>query len=307
MTLEQQPGYIWLDQQWLPWSDAKLHLLSHTLHYGDGVFEGIRAYDGVNGPAIFRLDLHLKRLFQSALIIGLNVPYSVELLKQVHIELLERNNLKNAYFRPLVFTGAEKLGLHAINSSHVMVAAWDWGAYLGGDAIKKGIRVKTSSYNRHSINSVLCKAKACGNYLNSILAVREAVKSGYDEALLLDHEGYVCEGSAENIFIIRNNKIYTPDLTAVLEGITRDTVIQIARDLKIEVHEKPITRDEVYIADEAFFTGTAAEVTPICELDDRAIGSGQPGAITRLIQEKYFGMVQGKNEQYAHWLTLGRF
>ena len=305
MAMDDRDGLIWLDGEWLPWRDAKAHVLTHTLHYGCGVFEGLRAYHTQQGTAIFRLRDHTDRLFRSAKILNIKIPFHKDLLDQVQIEAIHRNNLTSAYIRPMCFLGAEGMGLHATNlSTHVMVAAWEWGSYLGNDGLKQGIKVRTSSYARNHVNSLMCKAKANGNYLNSILAVQEAVACGCDEALLLDHEGYVAEGSGENIFIVRNNKLYTPDLTSSLEGITRETVITIASNLGIQVVEKRITRDEVYVADEAFFTGTAAEVTPIRILDGREIGSGCRGPITTSIQEIYFDYVHGRRPDHREWLSF---
>ena len=304
MTMDDRDGVIWLDGDWLPWRDAKTHVLTHTLHYGCGVFEGLRAYQTEKGTAVFRLRDHTDRLFRSAKILNIKIPFDKEFLDQIQLEAVKRNNLTSAYMRPMCFLGSEGMGLHAANlSTHVMVAAWEWGSYLGNDGIVKGIKVRTSSYARNHINSLMCKAKANGNYLNSILAVQEAVACGCDEALLLDHEGYVAEGSGENIFIFRHGKLYTPDLTSALEGITRESVITIATELGIEVIEKRITRDEVYVADEAFFTGTAAEVTPIRILDGREIGCGSRGPITAKIQAMYFDYVHGRRVEHGEWLS----
>jgi len=304
MTMDDRDGVIWLDGDWLPWRDAKTHVLTHTLHYGCGVFEGLRAYQTEKGTAVFRLRDHTDRLFRSAKILNIKIPFDKEFLDQIQLEAVKRNNLTSAYMRPMCFLGSEGMGLHAANlSTHVMVAAWEWGSYLGNDGIVNGIKVRTSSYARNHINSLMCKAKANGNYLNSILAVQEAVACGCDEALLLDHEGYVAEGSGENIFIFRHGKLYTPDLTSALEGITRETVITIATELGIEVIEKRITRDEVYVADEAFFTGTAAEVTPIRILDGREIGCGSRGPITAKIQAMYFDYVHGRRVEHGEWLS----
>ena len=304
MTMDDRDGVIWLDGEWLPWRDAKTHVLTHTLHYGCGVFEGLRAYQTAKGTAIFRLRDHTDRLFRSAKILNIKIPFDKDLLDQVQIEAVKRNNLSSAYIRPMCFLGAEGMGLHASNlSTHVMVAAWEWGSYLGNDGIEKGIKVRTSSYARNHINSLMCKAKANGNYLNSILAVQEAVSCGCDEALLLDHEGYVAEGSGENIFIVRRGKLFTPDLTSALEGITRETVMTIASELGIEVVEKRITRDEVYVADEVFFTGTAAEVTPVRILDGREIGNGSRGPVTTQIQSIYFDYVHGRRVDHSEWLS----
>jgi len=304
MAMDDRDGVIWLDGRWLPWRDAKVHVLTHTLHYGCGVFEGLRAYQTDRGAAIFRLRDHTDRLFRSAHIMQMQIPFDKDTLNAVQLDALRRNNLASAYMRPMCFLGAEGMGLHASNLRvHVMVAAWQWGSYLGAENMENGIRVRTSSYARNHVNSVMCKAKANGNYLNSILAVREAIDTGCDEALLLDHEGYVAEGSGENIFIVRRDKLYTPDLTSALEGITRETIIAIAREQGLEVIEKRITRDEVYVAEEAFFTGTAAEVTPIRELDGRTIGCGGRGPITAKLQSLYFDYVHGRRADHAEWLS----
>lgn len=305
MNYADRDGVIWMDGAMVPWRDAQVHVLTHTLHYGVGAFEGIRAYNTPQGTAIFRLDDHVRRLFDTAHILGMEMPYSRTQIRQACIDSVTQNKLETAYIRPLVYYGSEGMGLHAENLSvHVSIATWVWGAYLGADALEKGIRIKTSSFTRHLVNSVMCKAKACGNYLNSILALQEAARDGYDEALLLDTDGMVAEGSGENIFIVRNGVIFTPELTSALEGITRDTVMQLAQSTGSSVIEKRITRDEVYIADEAFFTGTAAEVTPIRELDNRIIGKGMPGPVTQQLQSAYLDLVQGRNDGFEHWLTL---
>jgi len=304
MAMDDKNGVIWLDGEWVPWREAKVHVLTHTLHYGCGVFEGVRAYNAEKGTAIFRLRDHTDRLFRSAHIMQMKMPYGKDELDGVQLEAVSRNGLSCAYLRPMVFFGAEGMGLHAANLQvHVMVGAWEWGSYLGAENMEKGIRIHTSSYTRNHVNSQMCKAKANGNYINSILAVREAVAAGYDEALLLDHEGYVAEGSGENIFIIRKGVLYTPDLTSALEGITRETLITIAEEQGLRVVEKRITRDEVYVADEAFFTGTAAEVTPIRELDGRTIGEGTRGPITTRLQALYFDYVHGRIDGHADWLS----
>jgi len=304
MAMEDRDGLIWLDGEWIDWREAKVHVLTHTLHYGCGVFEGLRAYRTDQGPAIFRLRDHTDRLFRSAHIMAMPMPFDKETLNRAQCEAVTRNHLASAYIRPMCFLGSEGMGLHASNlKTHVMVAAWEWGSYLGAENMTRGIRVRTSSFTRSHVNSVMLKAKANGNYLNSILAVNEAVAAGCDEALLLDHEGFVAEGSGENIFIVRNGCLYTPDLTSALEGITRETIITLAGELGIEVREKRITRDEVYIADEAFFTGTAAEVTPIREVDSRAIGPyGGRGPITEKLQSLYFAYVHGKQADHSDWL-----
>lgn len=305
-SMADRDGVIWYDGKMVNWRDATTHVLTHTLHYGMGVFEGVRAYKTDKGTAIFRLKEHTDRLFRSAHILGMKMPFDKETISEAQKAAVRENNLDSAYLRPMAFYGAEAMGISAKTlSTHVIVGAWSWGAYMGEEAITKGIRVKTSSFARHHVNITMCKAKANGNYMNSILAHQEAAQDGYQEALLLDVDGFVAEGSGENIFIIRNGKLYTPDLTSALEGITRDTIIHLAKvELGLEVIEKRITRDEVYSADEAFFTGTAAEVTPIRELDNRAIGEGTRGPITEKLQTMYFDVVKGKNPKYAHWLTL---
>jgi branched-chain amino acid aminotransferase len=268
------------------------------------VFEGIRAYKTPRGTAVFKLQEHTNRLFRSAHVLSIPMPYDRETINKATLAAVRENKLDAAYIRPMCFYGSEGMGLRADNLKvHVIVAAWNWGAYLGEDGQKNGIRVRTSSFNRHHVNVTMCKAKANGNYMNSMLALREAQSVGYDEALMLDTEGYVSEGSAENVFVIRDGIIYTPELTAALDGITRATVIQLATELGLPVREKRITRDEVYIADEAFFTGTAAEVTPIRELDDRAIGGGKPGPITKKLQTLYLDIVQGRSDKHVNWLT----
>ncbi|MEK9771668.1 MAG: branched-chain amino acid transaminase [Nitrosomonadales bacterium] len=304
-SMSDRDGFIWFDNQMIPWRDANTHVLTHTLHYGLGVFEGVRAYKTNNGTAIFRLDDHTDRLFNSAHIVGMKMPFSRKEINQAHIDSVKKNNLDSAYIRPMAFYGSEAMGISAkALSTHVIVAAWSWGAYMGSDAIQNGIKVKTSSYSRHHVNVTMCKAKANGNYLNSILAHQEAINDGYEEALLLDTQGFVSEGSGENIFIVKKGKLLTPALSSALEGITRDTIIKIAQDNNIEVIEKNITRDEIYSADEAFFTGTAAEVTPIRELDKRVIGAGKKGQITDLLQSTYFNIVNGRDQKYKHFLTF---
>ena len=304
-SMADRDGVIWYDGKMVNWRDATTHVLTHTLHYGMGVFEGVRAYKTDKGTAIFRLKEHTDRLFRSAHILQMKMPYSKEQMMEAQKAAVRENNLESAYMRPMAFYGAEALGISAKTlSTHVIVAAWKWGAYMGQDALDNGIRVKTSSFSRHHVNITMCKAKANGNYMNSILAHQEAALDGYDEALLLDVDGFVAEGSGENIFIIRNGKLYTPDLTSALEGITRDTIVQLAAEIGLSVIEKRITRDEVYSADEAFFTGTAAEVTPIRELDRRSIGNGTAGPITKQLQKMYFDAVTGKSAKHADWLTL---
>jgi len=304
-SMADRDGVIWYDGKMVNWRDATTHVLTHTLHYGMGVFEGVRAYKTDKGTAIFRLKEHTDRLFRSAHILQMKMPYSKEEMMEAQKAAVRENNLESAYMRPMAFYGAEAMGISAKTlSTHVIVAAWKWGAYMGQDALDNGIRVKTSSFSRHHVNITMCKAKANGNYMNSILAHQEAALDGYDEALLLDVDGFVAEGSGENIFIIRNGKLYTPDLTSALEGITRDTILQLAAEIGLSVIEKRITRDEVYSADEAFFTGTAAEVTPIRELDRRSIGTGTAGPITKQLQKMYFDAVTGKSAKHADWLTL---
>jgi len=304
MSMADRDGFIWFDGKLVPWREAQIHVLTHTLHYGMGAFEGVRAYETNEGTAIFRLEDHTRRLLRSAHIFGMSVPYDIDTLNRAQIEVVKSNNLKSGYLRPLAFYGSEAMGISAKTLTvHVAIAAWSWGTYLGKDALEQGIRIKTSSYTRHHPNISMSKAKACGHYINSILAYQEAAADGYDEALLLDVDGFVAEGSGENFFMISNGKIYTPDLASALDGITRRTVFQIASDLGIQIIEKRITRDEVYCADEAFFTGTAAEVTPIRELDRRIIGSGRRGPITERIQTTYFECVHGQRPEYRHWLT----
>ena len=304
MNFADRDGVIWLDGELVPWREAKVHVLTHTLHYGMGVFEGVRAYATDQGTAIFRLQEHTDRLFRSAHILGMAMPYDKDTLNEVQRQVVRENALASAYLRPMCFLGSEGMGLHASNlSTHVMVAAWEWGAYLGADAMEKGIRIRTSSFTRHHVNITMCKAKANGNYINSMLALQEAVSCGYDEALLLDPEGYVAEGSGENIFIVRGGTLYTPDLTSALEGVTRDAIVVLADELGIPLIEKRLTRDEVYVADEAFFTGTAAEVTPIRELDNRRIGAGRRGPVTEQLQSAFFDVVHGRTNAHREWLT----
>ena len=303
-TMDDRDGVIWMDGEFVPWRDAKVHVLTHTLHYGMGVFEGVRAYETDKGAAIFRLQEHTDRLFRSAHILQMPMPYSKDELNQATIEAVGKNNLDSAYIRPMCFYGSEGMGLRADNLKvHVMIAAWHWGSYLGAEGLEKGIRIRTSSYTRHHVNITMCKAKANGNYMNSMLALQEALSCGYDEAMLLDNEGYVAEGSGENIFLVRDGVIYTPALTSALDGITRATIITLADELGISVKEKSITRDEVYVADEVFFTGTAAEVTPIREVDNRQIGDGKRGPITEKLQSLYFDIVQGRVAEKTPWLT----
>jgi branched-chain amino acid aminotransferase len=303
-SMADRDGVIWLDGQMVPWREAKTHVLTHTLHYGMGVFEGVRAYKAEKGTAIFRLEEHTDRLFRSAHILGMTLPFDREALSQAQLAAVRENNLDSAYIRPMCFFGSEGMGLRADNLQvHATVAAWAWGAYLGEDGMTSGIRIRVSSFTRHHVNITMCRAKANGNYMNSMLALKEALDTGYDEALMLDAEGYVMEGSGENIFIVRDNVIYTPDLTSALDGITRKTVIELAQKMGYPVIEKRITRDEVYIADEAFFTGTAAEVTPIREVDNRQIGRGFRGPVTEKLQQRYFDVVHGRDPAHDRWLT----
>jgi branched-chain amino acid aminotransferase len=295
---------IWFDGKLVPWDEANVHVLTHTLHYGLGVFEGIRCYGTAKGPAVFRLDEHVERLLKSAHIFLMEVPYSHKELCTAITETIKENRMKECYIRPLVFIGDGAMGLYPKgNPVRVAVAVWPWGAYLGEEGLKKGIRVKTSSFARPQVNSSMTMAKVCGHYVNSQLAKKEAVHCGFDEALLLDTEGYVSEGSGENIFIVRKGVLKTTPLTSILEGITRESVITIAREEGIEVVEERFTRDEVYIADEAFFTGTAAEITPIRELDERAIGEGRPGRVTKKVQSIFFDAVNGRSARHEDWLT----
>lgn len=305
-SMSDRDGKIWMDGQMIDWRDAKIHVLSHTLHYGCGAFEGVRAYKTADGStAIFRLEEHTDRLFNSAKILRMTIPFTKDQVNEAQRAVVRENNLESAYIRPLTWIGDERLGVSPKGSTiHLMVAAWLWGAYLGEDGMKRGIRVKTSSYTRHHVNITMTQAKAVSNYTNSILANMEVTEEGYDEALLLDSSGFVSEGAGENIFVIKDGVIYTPDLSAgALNGITRNTVFHIAKDLGLEIIQKRITRDEVYIADEAFFTGTAAEVTPIRELDRIELGAGSRGPITEKIQSAFFDIVGGNNPKYAHWLS----
>jgi branched-chain amino acid aminotransferase len=305
MTMDDRDGVIWLDGKMVPWREAKVHVLTHTLHYGMGVFEGVRAYKTDKGTAIFRLQEHTDRLFRSAHIMNIPMPFDKATLLAAQRAAVADNNLESAYIRPMVFYGSEGMGLRADNlKAHVMVAAWSWGSYLGAEGMEKGIRIRTSSFTRHHVNITMCKAKANGNYMNSMLALQEALACGMDEAMLLDNEGYVAEGSGENIFLVRDGVLYTPDLTSALDGITRNTIFQLAEEVGLKVKEKRITRDEVYIADEAFFTGTAAEVTPIREVDNRKIGSGKRGPITEKLQSMYFDQVHGRRSEHPEWVTL---
>lgn len=303
MTMDDRDGVIWFDGELIPWREAKTHVLTHSLHYGMAVFEGVRAYHG-KYTAIFRLQDHTDRLYRSAHILGMKIPFDKSVLMEAQRQVVRENGLTSGYIRPICYYGAEGMGLRADTLSvHVAIAAWEWGAYLGAENIERGIRVRTSSYSRHHVNSAMCKAKATGNYLNSMLALQEALACGYDEALMLDSHGYVAEGSGENIFVVRNGIMYTPDLTSALEGITRDTAVTLAQEIGVPVLEKRITRDEVYVADEAFLTGTAAEITPVRELDERTIGTGRRGPITERLQSLYFDQVYGRRREHPEWLT----
>lgn len=303
-TMADRDGVIWLDGEMVPWREAKTHVLTHTLHYGMGVFEGVRAYHAEKGTAIFRLQEHTDRLSRSAHILNMPMPYDRDTLNKAQMAAVRENHLDSAYIRPMCFYGSEGMGLRADNLKvHCMVAAWEWGAYLGAENMEKGIRIRVSSFTRHHVNSTMCRAKANGNYMNSMMALQEALHDGYDEALLLDAAGFVMEGSGENIFIVRDGVIFTPDLTSALDGITRKSVIELAEEQGYKVVEKRITRDEVYIADEAFFTGTAAEVTPIREVDNRPIGNGGRGPITEKLQKSYFDLVHGRLASHPEWLA----
>ena len=306
MSMSDRDGKIWMDGQMVDWRDAKIHVLSHTLHYGCGAFEGVRAYKTDKGTAIFRLQDHTDRLFNSAKILRMKIPFTPQQINDAQRAVVRENHLESCYLRPLTWIGDKKLGVSPKgNTIHVMVAAWAWGAYLGEEGLKRGIRVKTSSYTRHHVNITMTQAKAVSNYSNSILANLEATDDGYDEAMLLDSAGFVSEGAGENVFVIKNGVVYTPDLSAgALNGITRNTIFHICQNLGLKLVEKRITRDEVYIADEAFFTGTAAEVTPIREFDRIEIGKGSRGPITEKIQSAFFDIVNGRNAKYAEWLTL---
>ena len=304
MSFSDRDGVIWMDGEMVPWREAKVHVLTHTLHYGLGVFEGVRAYAAEKGTAIFRLPEHTKRLLNSAHILGMNIPFDDQTISQAQVDVVKQNNLASAYLRPMAFYGSEGMGLRADGlKAHLSVAAWEWGSYLGEENMEKGIRVRVSSFTRHHVNVSMCRAKANGHYINSMLALQEAIETGYDEALLLDTNGFVMEGSGENLFVIRDGVVYTPDLTSALDGITRNTAVTLIKDAGLELVEKRITRDEIYIADEAFFTGTAAEVTPIRELDNRQIGNGRRGPITEKIQSQFFDVVHGRIPKYESWLT----
>jgi branched-chain amino acid aminotransferase len=304
MSMADRDGHIWYDGKLVPWRNANTHVLTHSLHYGLAVFEGVRAYKTTHGTAIFRLKEHTDRLFNSAHIYMMKIPYTREQIIDAQKEVVRANRLDECYIRPIAFYGSEKMGVSPKGASvHVAIAAWPWGAYLGADALEKGIRVKTSSFARHHVNVSMCRAKYSGTYANSILANLEATEHGYDEGLLLDVDGFVAEGSGENLFMVKNGCLYEPELTSALIGITRDSVITLAGEMGYSVTARRITRDDLYIADEAFFTGTAAEVTPIRELDGRTIGEGKRGPITTRIQKAFFESVTGKAEKYREWLT----
>lgn len=304
MSMADRDGWIWYDGKLVPWREANTHVLTHSLHYGLSIFEGVRAYNTVDGPAVFRLREHTERLFNSARVYMMNIPFTQAQINDAHREVIRANKLDSGYLRPIVFYGSEKLGISPKgNQVHVAIAAWPWGAYLGEEGLKRGIRVKTSSFQRHHINVSMVRTKTGGNYVNSILANMEAINAGYDEALLLDTQGFVAEGAGENLFIVRDGKVFEPNMVSGLIGITRRTVIDLAAELGYTVTPMPMTRDDVYLADEAFFTGTAAEVTPIRELDGRAIGAGSRGPVTEKIQSMFFDAVNGRVPKFKHWLT----
>ena len=304
MSMADRDGFIWFNGKLVPWREAQIHVLTHSLHYGLSVFEGERAYKTDKGPAIFRLKEHTDRLFNSAHIYRMNMPYTREQIMDACCEVVRANNLDSCYIRPIAFYGSEKMGVSPKGAvTHVAIAAWPWGAYLGEEGLQKGIRVKTSSYARHHVNVTMARAKFAATYANSILANTEAVQDGYDEALLLDVDGFVAEGAGENVFVIKDGCIYEPEIASALVGITRSTIISLAREMGLEVVSKRLTRDDIYIADECFFTGTAAEVTPVRELDNRTIGAGTRGPITEELQKRYFDVVYGRNDKYEHWLT----
>lgn len=306
MSMADRDGVIWYDGEFVPWRNATTHVLTHTLHYGLGIFEGLRAYKTARGVAIFRLEAHTRRFFRSAKILGMNLPHDADTLNQACLDVLRENHLaEGGYLRPMAFYGSEGMGLRADNLKvHTIVAAWPWPAYLGDAGLEHGIRVRVSSFTRHHVNAAMSRAKANGNYINSIMALQEALRDGYDEAILLDAQGYVAEGSGENLFLISDGVIHTPPLTSVLDGITRRTVMQLCAEEGLECREKLITRDELYVADELFFTGTAAEVTPIREVDGRRIGNGDRGPLTARLQQRYFDVVYGRDEAHLDWLSL---
>lgn len=304
MSMADRDGWIWYDGELVPWRSATTHVLTHSLHYGLAVFEGVRAYKTMSGTAVFRLREHTERLFNSAHIYLMNLPYDRRTIMEAQREVVRANELDACYIRPIAFYGSEKMGVSPKGAAvHVAIAAWPWGAYLGAEGLEKGIRVKTSSYSRHHVNVSMCRAKYSGTYANSILANLEATEHGYDEALLLDVDGFVAEGAGENLFVIKNGRVFEPELSSALIGITRETVITLAGEIGHDVTPKRMTRDDLYIADEAFFTGTAAEVTPIREVDGRAIGAGKPGPITTRLQQMFFDCVNGRSEKHQDWLT----
>ena len=304
MSMADRDGVIWYDGKMVPWREATTHVLTHSLHYGLAVFEGLRAYKTPDGTAIFRLKEHVDRLYNSAHIYMMKIPYERAEVAEACLAAVRENGLESCYVRPIAFYGSERMGVSPKGAQvHIAIAAWPWGAYLGADGLEKGIRVKTSSFSRHHVNVTMCRAKYSGTYANSILANQEAIDHGYDEALLLDVDGFVAEGAGENLFIVKNGRLYEPELTSALMGITRDTVLTLAREIGLEIHSKRLTRDDIYIADEAFFTGTAAEVTPIRELDNRRIGSGSCGPITKKLQAMFFDVVNGRSPAHKAWLT----
>ncbi|MCX7946202.1 MAG: branched-chain amino acid transaminase [Hydrogenophilus sp.] len=305
MSLSDRDGVIWYDGRLVPWREATTHVLTHSLHYGLSVFEGVRAYHTERGTAIFRLREHTERLLNSAKIYQMPIPYTLDELMEAQKQVVRENELTACYIRPIAFYGSEKMGLNPTGAKvHVAIAAWPWGAYLGEEGLTRGIRVKTSSYQRQHVNVTMPRAKVASTYANSILANLEVTRQGYHEALLLDTMGFVAEGAGENLFIVKNGQLIEPEISCALIGITRDTVHHIARDLAIPLHTRRLTRDDIYIADEAFFTGTAAEITPIRELDDRPIGNGARGPITTRIQERFYAIVNGQLPEYDHWLTF---
>lgn len=301
----QKSEHIWFDGRLVPWESAQVHVLTHTLHYGLGVFEGIRCYEGVDErPAIFRLSEHIDRLFGSAHILGIQIPYSREQITTACVETVRANGLRSCYVRPIAFLGEGEMGLAAVhNPVRVAIAVWSWGAYLGDEGIRNGVRLKTSSFQRMHVNTHMTKAKAVGNYVNSILAAVEARRNGYDEAMMLDTDGYVAECSGENVFIARHGRVKTTPQTSILAGITRDSVMTLLRANGVDAVEERFTRDEAYLADEAFMTGTAAEVTPVREIDDRTVGPGRPGPITQDLQRRFAAVARGEDPAYRDWLT----
>lgn len=304
MSMSDRDGFIWYDGELVPWRNATTHVLTHSLHYGLAVFEGVRAYNTELGTAIFRLEDHTNRLFNSAHIYQMQIPFDRETIMQAQCEAVRKNGLESCYIRPLVFYGSEKMGVSPKGAKvHVAIAAWPWGAYLGEEALKQGIRVKIASYARQHVNVTMPRAKVASTYANSILANAEALDHGYDEAILLDTDGFVAEGSGENIFIVKDGVLHEPEIASALTGITRNSLHAVAADLGIKVVTRRLTRDDLYIADEAFFTGTAAEVTPIREIDRRVIGQGSRGPVTEKLQKAFFDVVNGRNAKYHHWLT----